>query len=732
MAMKARFYTALTLLLIGLPLTGACSATNDDLDVKRISRTVAYALPLYHLNQLKLDENVSTNAFELFLTSLDPAHSYFLQADIDLFRKDSKTLARDLRKGDVEFSKKVVKVLLERIKNRNAYIKTVLKKGFDTSVDESFNWDRTHVGWPKDVAEWDELWRKRIKNEYVARLVSKQVYAEETTSTTNAGATVATNAVAKTSDSATTTNVTAKVEKEEAYDPEAEFANLTPEEYILERYKQYELTMKTFDDEMILQRYLSSFTHVYDPHSDYLSPSSLEDFNIHMRLSLVGIGAMLRSDDGMIKITRVMPGGPAEKDGRLKAGDRIVAVGQGKKKPVSILYWPLYKSVRLIRGEVGSTVVLSVIPAADRTGSRIKKIDLVREKIKLEEQAAKGEVHEVKQADGTIRKIGVITLPDFYADFKATRDHEKTARRATIDIKKIINELVPQKIEGLILDLRNNGGGSLRESVEIAGLFIPSGPIVQVKDRTRIEVLPDVDPTTDYSGPMIVLVNSLSASASEILAAALQDYKRAIIVGDHQTHGKGTVQTLVPLGTKRGSLKVTTAGFYRINGGSTQLKGVTPDIIIPSYLDVMGLGEKSLEHVLKWTKIRPSIYRSFNRSTDLIPRLAQQSKARLEKNEEFQNFLKKRARLKKRFDSKTVSLSLENRIAEAEAEKELDEIQNGSFLDQTGQDKKEKKDDMVLNETIHILSDMIDAKKNISAEINVPAPSLSSTNLVAK
>ena len=732
MAMKARFYTALTLLLIGLPLTGACSATNDDLDVKRISRTVAYALPLYHLNQLKLDENVSTNAFELFLTSLDPAHSYFLQADIDLFRKDSKTLARDLRKGDIEFSKKVVKVLLERIKNRNAYIKTVLEKGFDTSVDESFNWDRTHVGWPKDVAEWDELWRKRIKNEYVARLVSKQVYAEETTSTTNAGATVATNAVAKTSDSATTTNVTAKVEKEEAYDPEAEFANLTPEEYILERYKQYELTMKTFDDEMILQRYLSSFTHVYDPHSDYLSPSSLEDFNIHMRLSLVGIGAMLRSDDGMIKITRVMPGGPAEKDGRLKAGDRIVAVGQGKKKPVSILYWPLYKSVRLIRGEVGSTVVLSVIPAADRTGSRIKKIDLVREKIKLEEQAAKGEVHEVKQADGTIRKIGVITLPDFYADFKATRDHEKTARRATIDIKKIINELVPQKIEGLILDLRNNGGGSLRESVEIAGLFIPSGPIVQVKDRTRIEVLPDVDPTTDYSGPMIVLVNSLSASASEILAAALQDYKRAIIVGDHQTHGKGTVQTLVPLGTKRGSLKVTTAGFYRINGGSTQLKGVTPDIIIPSYLDVMGLGEKSLEHVLKWTKIRPSIYRSFNRSTDLIPRLAQQSKARLEKNEEFQNFLKKRARLKKRFDSKTVSLSLENRIAEAEAEKELDEIQNGSFLDQTGQDKKEKKDDMVLNETIHILSDMIDAKKNISAEINVPAPSLSSTNLVAK
>jgi len=719
MAIKARFYTALTLLLIGLPLTGACSNQSDDLDTKRISRTVAYALPLYHLNQLPLDENISTNAFDLFLTSLDPAHSFFLQSDIDAFKKDSKTLTRDLKKGNIDFARKVLKVLLERIDDRIQYTKTLLDKGFDTSIDESFNWDRTHANWPKDKAEWDELWRKRIKNEYVARLVSKQVYADDTT--TNATTSTTTNAATQTADTATSTNLTAKAKKDETpYDPDAELANLSPEEFILERYKQFKLTMETFDDEMILQRYLSAFTHVYDPHSDYLSPSSLEDFNINMRLSLVGIGAMLRSDDGMIKITRIMPGGPAEKDGRLKAGDRIIAIGQGNKKPVSILHWPLYKSVRLIRGKEGTTVVLSVIPASDRTGSRIKKINLVREKIKLEEQAAKGEVYEIKRPDNTVRKLGVITLPDFYADFKATRDNEKTARRATIDIKKIINELVPQHIEGLILDLRNNGGGSLRESVEIAGLFIPSGPVVQVKDRTHVEVLPDVDPTTDYAGPMIVLVNALSASASEILAAALQDYKRAIIVGDQHTHGKGTVQTLLPLGPKRGSLKITTAGFYRINGGSTQLKGVTPDIIIPSYLDVMGLGEKSLDHALKWTKIRPSIYRPYNRPTDLIPQLAKKSKARLEKNKEFQNFLIKRSRLKKRFDTKTVSLSLKNRIAEAEAEKELDDIQSGTLLD-TDPNKK-KKDDIVLNETLQILSDMIDAKKKPSTEIAAPQP----------
>jgi len=722
MAIKPRCCIALIVLLMGFPFIGACSDKNESLDTKRIARTIAYSLPLYHLNHLELNENISTNAFELFLTSFDPSYSFFLQSDIDTFKKDSKTLARDLRKGKIDFSKKVLKVLLERIHNRNQYVKTLLDKGFDVSIDESYNWDRKDISWAKDEKEWDDLWRKRVKNEYIARLVSKQVFTNENTTTSNAPSTSVTNTPTQTADSATTTNITAKADKE-IYDPDAEYANLTPEEFILERYKQYELTMKTFDDEMILQRYLSAFTHVYDPHSDYLSPSSLEDFNINMRLSLVGIGAMLRADDGAIKITRIMPGGPADKDGRLKAGDRIIAVGQGKQKPVSILHWPLYKSVRLIRGKEGTTVVLSVIPASDRTGSRIKKINIVREKIKLEEQAAKGEIREIKQSNDVIQKLGVITLPEFYADFKATQNGETAARRATTDIKRILKKLVSKGIEGLVLDLRNNGGGSLRESVEIAGLFIPSGPIVQVKSSARVEVLPDVDPTTDYDGPMIVLVNSLSASASEILAAAMQDYKRAIIVGDQHTHGKGTVQTLIPLGNRRGSLKVTTAGFYRINGGSTQLKGVTPDIIIPSYLDVMGLGERSLDHALKWTQIRPSIYRPYNRATDLIPKLAEQSKSRLEKNKEFQVFLKKRARLKKRFDTKNISLSLKNRIAEAEAEKELDDIQSGTFLTPLGSDKKEKKDDLVLDETLQILSDMINAKKVHSTEIIIPVVS---------
>ncbi len=695
------------MVLAAVPMFGNCTVEKSDLDVKKISRTVAYSLPVFHLNQLPLDTGVATNAFNLFIDSLDPAHSYFLQSDIDAFQEEAAGLSKRLRKGDVDFATKVFDVLIERIDNRTVFIEKTLKDGFDTSVEESFQWDRQDSPWPKNEAEWDELWRKRLKNEYIARLVSKEVYADEDQS-----------ASSNTVDSAETITTNIDLSAEGEYDEESEVANLSPEEFILERYKQFKLTMESFDEEMLLQRYLSSFSHVYDPHSDYMSPSSVEDFDINMKLSLVGIGAMLRPDDGTARIVRIIPGGPADEDGRLKAGDKIIAVAQGDGEPVSILHWPLYKAVRLIRGEKDTPVVLTVIPASDRSGTRTKKIDLIRDEVKLEEQAAKGEVKELELPNGDTRKLGVITLPDFYADFQATSKNEQDARRASTDIKRIIEELQAAGVEGIVLDLRNNGGGSLREAIDAAGLFISSGPIVQVKERHGVQVLPDVDPETNYDGPLIVLVNRLSASASEILAAALQDYKRAIIVGDRQTHGKGTVQTLMPLGgSRRGSLKLTTAGFYRINGGSTQLKGVTPDIVIPDYLDVMDLGEDSLEHALPWDTVRPAMYRTVDGWTELIPILAEQSSERLESDPEFQSFFAKRERLKERYETKTVSLSLETRIKEAEAEKELDDIQSGAFLDDEDEDKD---NDLVLKETLQILSDMIDLKKSAQSHPVVP------------
>ncbi len=694
-------------LLAATPMLGSCNVEKSELNTKKISQSVAYSLPVFHLNQLPLDENISTNAFNLYIDALDPLRSYYLQSDIDAFTIESAGLAKRLRKGDISFAIRAYDILMERVENRMTFIEGLLKNGFNTTTDETFLWDRQEAEWPATEAEWNELWRKRVKNEYIARLVSQQVYTDEKEETETSMI-----------DSAKTSATNSVVEIEEEYDAEAEAAKLSPEQFILERYKQFALTIESFDEEMLLQRYLTAFSHVYDPHSDYLSPSNVEDFNINMKLSLVGIGAMLRPDDGSARIVRIIPGGPAEQDGRLKAGDKIIAVAQGDEEPVSILHWPLYKAVRLIRGEIDSKVVLTVIPASDRSGTRTKKIDLIRAEVKLEEQAAKGEVKEIELDNGDTRRLGVITLPDFYADFSAANKNAKDARRASSDVRRLINELMLEGIEGLILDLRNNGGGSLVESIDIAGLFISSGPIVQVKERRGVQVLPDADPEINYDGPMIVLVNRLSASASEILAAALQDYKRAIIVGGKQTHGKGTVQTLMLLGgERRGSLKLTTAGFYRINGGSTQLKGVTPDIIIPSYLDVMDIGEDSLKHALPWDTVRPAMYRIDTGLAKLIPQLTNQSKERIENDEEFQLFLQRRERLKERYETKTVSLSLASRIAEAEAEKELDDIQSGAFLDE---DKEEEDaNDIVLDETLLILSDLINLKS-----APPPAPTL--------
>lgn len=681
----------------------------SDLDIKRISTTVAYSLPVFHLNQLHFDAHIATNAFNLFIQSLDPSRSYYLQSDIDTFSKDAENLHKRLRKGDIDFARNAYEVLMERIENRMEFAERQLEEGFDLETQEEFLWDRQNAPWPKDQAEWDDLWRKRLKNEYIARLVSKQVYAE-----TNTVESISSNGVAYAETD--NTNAVAKTE----YDQEAEEAKLTPEEFILERYKQFLLTMESFDEEMLLQRYLSSFSLVYDPHSDYMSPSSVEDFDINMKLSLVGIGAMLRPDEGTARIVRIIPGGPADQDGRLKAGDKIIAVAQGDEEPVNILHWPLYKAVRLIRGEKDTTVVLTVIPASDRSGTRTKKIDIVRDEVKLEEQAAKSEIKEIELEGGKTRKLGVLTLPDFYADFSASKD-DKHARKASSDVRRLTREMAEEGVEGIILDLRNNGGGSLLEAIEITGQFISSGPVVQVKERKGVQVLPDADPTVEYDGPMIVLVNRLSASASEILAAALQDYKRAVIVGDSQTHGKGTVQTLMPLGEKKGSLKLTTAGFYRINGGSTQLKGVTPDIIIPSYLDVMDVGEDSLEHALPWDEIRPAMYRPQTGFNHYLPALTAQSKERLTDNDEFQVFLARRDRLKERYETKTVSLSLNERLAEAEAEKELDDIQSGAFLNEDEEEEDEDKiTDLILDETLLILSDLIDLANMPKGELIAP------------
>jgi C-terminal peptidase prc len=515
------------------------------------------------------------------------------------------------------------------------YTEKLLTGGFDLKTSERYAWKRKKAPWATDQAQWDDLWRRRIQNEYVGRLVARQMAKENPEPAT----------------ASTTTNAPAAPKDAEHADPTpaadvpaetlAEL-QLTPEQAILKSYRRFLTILEDNDAAFVLDRYFNAFTQSYDPHSDYLSPDNTEDFDIGMRLSLFGIGALLTSEDGAAKVERLIPGGPAAKDGRLQVGDKIVAVGQGDQPAEDILHLPLQKAVRKIRGEKGSKVVLSVVPVNDATGTAIKKVDLVRDEVKLEEQAAKGEVQEITDPQGVKRKLGVIRLPEFYADMKSNR---ADARSSTRDVVKILADQQKQGVQGIILDLRSNGGGSLAEAINLTGAFIESGPVVQVKDQRRLQILSDPDPATVYTGPLIVLVNRLSASASEILAAALQDYGRALIVGDSKTHGKGTVQTLSTLAeglrllrqptNDLGSVKLTTASFYRIAGGSTQLNGVKPDIIISSPMDQMEVGEEFLPHALAWTEVYQAFYDPVRDLAPVVPALREASAKRRLKDSTF-------------------------------------------------------------------------------------------------
>lgn len=649
----------------------------DPLPIARIASRVADRLPSIHLNRDPFNDTLATNALMLFVDSIDYDHTFFLASDIAEFQLQATNLDDLVKSGDTGFAQLVFDRFKERMTNRVVFAYELLNQGFDLDTEETYHWKRDNAPWPENESDWNELWRKKVKNEYVARVAAIEAGADDKKpSGTNTAAEVKSSVV------------------------------LTPVEFIRERYKQYQLLIENnFDSETVLQRYLSAFTRSYDPHSDYLSPRSVEDFDINMSLSLVGIGAMLRSEDGTAKIENLIAGGPAETDGRLQPGDKIIAVAQGDAEPVSILHWPLSKAVRLIRGEKGSKVVLTVIPAEDTTGIRTKTIDLIRDEVKLEAQAAKSAIREVF-GTGRLCRLGVLTLPEFYADFEGARKGNDHARRASIDVRRILESFATNKVDGIILDLRNDGGGSLTEAIDIAGFFIPLGPVVQVREQRGVSVLPDGDPSTLFSGPLIVLVNRLSASASEIVAAALQDYGRAIIVGDSKTHGKGTVQTVYPLSKMTedlGSLKVTTASFYRIAGGSTQLKGVTPDVVLPSLYDALEIGEEFLPHALPWSQVRSAYYRPWTESVKpAIPELRKLSETRMAGNPAFTAFMAQRDRIRQRMETPEISLKLSDRVAEIVTEKDMEKLQ-----DEALDGNKAGKEDPILDETLCILADLV-------------------------
>lgn len=659
----------------------------------RMARLLANNLPLMHLNKVEWNDTLAGRALTNYIEALDFERVFFLASDIERFQAAVTNLDDQVKRGELNFALDVYAVYKERVANRVAFAESLLDQPIDVSVDEEYDWKRKDAPWPADEAAWDDLWRKRIKHLYLSRVVADELSAAE-------------KAIDEEEDDRRSHTDTVN-------------ATLTPVEFVRKALKRQLTAIQDNDDGWVVERYLSAFARAFDPHTEFLSPNNREDFEINMKLSLQGIGAMLSSEDGAAKVERLIPGGPAELDGRLQPGDKIIAVAQGDEEAVDVLHWPLYKTVRLIRGDKGSKVVLTVIPNSDPSGSTLTKIDLIRDEVKLEEQAAKGELRTVTDEAGRTNLVGVITLPDFYADFKGGEDGE--ARSCTRDVLRILNEHLAAGAQGIILDLRNNGGGSLTEAIEMTGLFIESGPVVQVRDRRKVRALYDRDPSVVYDGPLVVLVNRLSASASEILAGALQDYGRAIIVGDSKTHGKGTVQTLTDLSSANpqlGSVKVTTASFYRIAGGSTQLRGVIPDIVIPSFMETLELGEEQLPNALPYSTVPEADYARVREPGDLIALLQRKSEERRTVDPRFQSFNDLLAREKERQERLSISLKLEEReqlvASEKELRKQIDEVNPD-----TG-----KKDDLILSEALYIVRDMIAIEKEqaIADENAKPAP----------
>src|SRR5579871_1140351 len=600
------------------------ASAEDDANIARIT-----ALLLDQRNYVRLPnhEEISSKLLDSFLDALDPMHIYFLQSDLKEFEPWRTTLEDMLLKsGDITPAEKILDRFRERLDQQSAYADAQLKtEKFAFDSNDVFVFDRKKLPRPKDMDEAKSLWRELLRYEYLQEKMSKQK-PDETIKTLN------------------------------------------------RRYTRTTRRWHDYDNDDLLQLYLITLSHVYDPHSDYYGKAAQEDFDInYMRLSLVGIGASLVSEDGYCKVSDLLAGGPAIKSGKLKVGDRIVAVAQGDKEPVDVVDMKLTQIVEMIRGEKGTTVRLTVVPAESSDTSTRKVIALVRDQVKLEEQEAKARLIETHTPDGKTVRLGVIELPSFYANLD---DPSKQGKSTTHDIAKLLTKLKAENINGLILDLRNNGGGLLKEAVRLTGLFIKKGPVVQVRNISgHIDVLEDTDPSTAYDGPMIVMTNRLSASASEILAGALQDYGRAVIVGDSSTFGKGTVQAQYPLDEflqqlhmkteiDPGTLHLTIQQFFRPGGSSTQLKGVVPDIVLPSLTNYLDYSEKMMDNPLPWDSIPASSFDKVGRVQPFVATLKQLSDARIASDKDFIYLNEEIERLKKLKEEKSVSLNEAQRMKE--------------------------------------------------------------------
>ena len=641
-----------------------------------------------HYAKLEYNDDFSSQHLDAYVESLDGSKMFFLASDLEEFEQFRSVMDEQLPKGNLDAGFFIFNRFQQRLEARLEKELENLPQtvaAMDFSVDETYQIDVEERSWAASSAELDDRWRKQLKNQVLSLKLAEK--------------------------------------------PEDDLVST-----LEKRYQNQLKRVKQYNSQDVFQIYANALTGLYDPHTNYLSPRRSENFNINMSLSLEGIGAVLQLEDEYTKVTRLVPKGPADKQGELHPSDRIVGVGQGTDGEIEdVIGWRLDEVVELIRGPKDSTVRLEVIPAKSKATDQRKVITIVRNEVKLEEQSAQKSILEIPDGDEVI-KIGVIDIPAFYIDFDAMRRGDKEYKSTTRDVRKLLEELQEEGVDGLVVDLRNNGGGSLQEANELTGLFIEYGPTVQIRHSSR-RVWRDGKRLKSeyYEGPLVVLVNRLSASASEIFAGAIQDYQRGIIVGD-RSFGKGTVQTLIPL--TEGQLKITESKFYRISGDSTQHRGVVPDLAFPTVYDPEEIGESALDHALNWDQINPVRHHRYNDLSTVLPALTTQFQERSGKNPDFIYLedqialaaktreitelpLNEQARKALRESQEAKALSIENKRRKAKGEElltsldEEDEETDGeteSDLDAEAEEQ-DPKDDVLLMEAGNVLADALIIKR---------------------
>ncbi|MFM7844493.1 MAG: carboxy terminal-processing peptidase [Planctomycetota bacterium] len=635
-----------------------------------VARNIMQLMQRDHLSKHPLDDEIALRGLKQFLKLLDPAKLYFLQSDVEEFQQKARELDEALRDGDISFGYTIFKRYLQRVDERLASIEKLIQAEHDFTAKEDVIVNADAAKYATSIEESDDRWRRRIKYDLLILKSDKK-------------------------------------EGKEA------------RERLLRRYQSFAKRMKQTDSDELLEMYLTAFTTSFDPHTTYMSPNSLDNFMISMSLQLEGIGAALQMQDGYTVVSKVIPGGAADKDGRLKPEDRIVSVGQGEDgEMVEVLDMKLNDVVDKVRGKANTIVRLGVIPSGT---TETKIFNITRAKIELSDSEARGVVFEEgKKDDGSAVKIGVIDLPSFYMDMDGAKKGIEDFKSTTRDVRRLLDDFKSKQVDVVVLDLRHNGGGSLTEAINLTGLFIDQGPVVQVKDPDgKVQHYDDLERGMAWDGPLVVVTSKFSASASEILAGAIQDYGRGIIVGDDATHGKGTVQSMLNLGDQLfrnpaqprnlGALKITMQQFYRPNGDSTQRRGVLADIAMPSITNHMDVGESDLDYALAFDKVAPARYARVEMvNGDLIGRLRTASQQRIEKSDDFAKLSKRIDRYRDFKSRKSQSVNEDEFFAdrrdlnaEKEEEKQFEQQANGK-----GKDEVVKRD-FYFNEVLAIAQDYL-------------------------